>query len=420
MSRINQGTDGRRALVIGAGIVGTCSALYLQRQGFSVTMIDRQEPGEGCSSGNAGNLGNGSCVPASLPGMLPKVPGMLLDPLHPLSIRLAHLPAAVPWLIRFARAGKRRRVEEIADALHSLQSRLFDAYEPLVAAAGAAGLIRRNGKLFVYESRAAFEGDAFGADLRRRRGIELEVLEGDAVRRLEPALGVGVACARFQPDTGHTVDPLQLIRALAESFVAGHGTLLVRNVQRFHVDGGAVTGVLTDAGRHDADLVVLAAGVWSKSLAAQLGCRVPLESEGGYHVMLPEPRVSLRIPILACERKINLTSMEGGLRITGIAEFAGIDAPPDYGRADVLLHHARQLLPSLNAEGATRWRGQRPSTPDSLPVIGPAPGHANVLFAFGHGRLGLGLGAITGKLIAQLAAGQVTDVDLAPFRADRF
>lgn len=408
------------ALVVGAGIVGTCCALYLQRTGMAVTLIDRDPPGEGCSSGNAGNLGNGSCVPASLPGTVSKVPAMLLDPMHPLSIRWRHLPAALPWFIRFARAGRPERVEAIADALHSLQSRLFDAYEPLVAEAAAADLIRRDGKLFVYESRAAFDGDSLGVELRRRRGIELEDLSGDDVRRMEPCFGPNVAFGRFQKGTGHTVDPLRLVRALADSFAANGGTVLRERVAGFDRAGGAVRGVVTDAGIRRAPIMVLAAGAWSGRLAAQLGYRVPLESEGGYHVMLPEPAVNLGISVLACERKVIFTPMADGLRITGIAEFAGLDAAADYRRADILVHHGRQLLPGLNVEGGIRWRGHRPSTPDSLPVIGPAPRHPNLIFAFGHGRLGLGLGAITGRLVAQMATGQPTDVDPTPFRYERF
>ncbi|MCH7487233.1 MAG: FAD-binding oxidoreductase [Proteobacteria bacterium] len=420
MTGTNPSTGPGRAVVVGAGIVGTCCALYLQRAGMAVTLIDRDGPGEGCSSGNAGNLGNGACVPSSLPGTVPKVPAMLLDPMHPLSIRWRHLPAALPWFVRFARAGRPARVEAIADALHSLQSRLFDAYAPLIADAGAADLIRRDGKLFVYESRAAFEGDSLGIEIRRRRGIELEDLDGDDVRRMEPALGPNVACGRFQKDTGHTVDPLRLVQALADSFAANGGTVLRERVTGFDRDGPALRGVVTDAGVRRAPIVVLAAGAWSGRLVAQLGYRVPLESEGGYHVMLPEPGVNLRIPVLACERKVILSPMADGLRLTGIAEFAGLDAPADYRRADVLVHHGRQMLPGLNVEGGKRWRGHRPSTPDSLPVIGPAPRHPNLIFAFGHGRLGLGLGAITGRLVAQMATGQPTDVDPAPFRYERF
>ncbi len=420
MTGTNHSIDPGPAVVIGAGIVGTCCALYLQRAGMAVTLIDRDGPGEGCSSGNAGNLGSGSCVPASLPGILPKVPAMLLDPLHPLSIRWRRLPAALPWFVRFARAGRPDRVEAIADALHSLQSRLFDAYAPLIADAGAADLIRWDGKLFVYESRAAFEGDVLGVELRRRRGIVLEDLDGDGVRRMEPALGPNVACGRFQKGTGHTVDPLRLVRALAECFAANGGAFLNERVTGFDRDGDAVRGVVTDAGVRRAPIVVLAAGAWSGRLAAQLGYRVPLESEGGYHVMLPEPGVGLEIPILACERKVIFTPMADGLRLTGIAEFAGLDAPADYRRADILVGHGRQMLPGLNVEGGKRWRGHRPSTPDSLPVIGPAPRHPNLIFAFGHGRLGLGLGAITGRLVAQLATGQPTDVDTVPFCYERF
>jgi len=410
------------AVVVGAGIVGTCCALYLQRAGMAVTLIDRDGPGEGCSSGNAGNLGNGSCVPASLPGTLSKVPAMLLDPMHPLSIRLRRFPAALPWFIRFARAGRIERVKEIADALHSLQSRLFDAYEPLIAEAGAGHLIRRDGKLFVYESRAAFDSDSLGVELRRRRGVELEDLDGEDIRRMEPALGPNVACGRFQQGTGHTVDPLRLTQALADSFTANGGTVLRERVTGFDRGGkgDAVTGVATDAGGHRAQIIVLAAGAWSGRLAAQLGYRVPLESEGGYHVMLPEPGINLGIPVLACERKVIFTPMTEGLRLTGIAEFAGLDAPLNNRRICVLVHHGGQMLPGLNVDGGKPWRGHRPSTPDSLPVIGPAPRHPNLVFAFGHGRLGLGLGAITGRLVAQLVTGKPTDVDLAPFRYERF
>ncbi len=408
------------AVVVGAGIVGTCCALYLQRSGLAVTLIDRDGPGEGCSSGNAGNLGNGSCVPTSLPGLLPKAPAMLRDPLHALSIRARHLPAALPWFIRFLRAGRPDRVEAIADALNSLQSRLFDAYEPLIAEAGAGDLIRRDGKLFVYESRAAFDGDALGVELRRRRGVELEDLDRAALLRMEPALGPKAVCGRFQKDTGHTVDPLRLVRALAQSFAAKAGTVLREEVTGFDRHGGALGGVVSNAGVRHATVVVLAAGAWSGRLAAQLGYRVPLESEAGYHVMLPDPGVSLGRPFLACERKVIFTPMAAGLRLTGISEFAGLDAPADFGRAEVLTHHGREVLPGLNLKGGKPWRGHRPSTPDSLPVIGPAPRHRNLIFAFGHGRLGLGLGAITGRLVAQLATGQPAELDTAPFRYERF
>ena len=255
MTGTNQSSDHGQAVVVGAGIIGTCCALYLQRGGMAVTLIDRDGPGEGCSSGNAGNLGTGSCVPASLPGTVRKVPAMLLDPMHPLSIRWRHLPAALPWFVRFARAGRPDRIEAIADALHSLQSNLFDAYAPLIADAGADQLIRRDGKLFVYESRAAFDGDSLGVGLRRGRGIELKDLDGDDVRRMEPTLGPNVACGRFQQGTGHTVDPLRLVRALAASFAANGGTVLRERVAGFELDGGAVRGVVTNVGVRCAPVV---------------------------------------------------------------------------------------------------------------------------------------------------------------------
>jgi D-amino-acid dehydrogenase len=411
---------GNDAIVVGAGIVGVCSALWLQRTGFRVTLIDRDPPGEGCSSGNAGNLGIASCVPNGVPGILSRVPRLLFDPAQPLSIRLGHFPKALPWFVRFARASGRERAERITAARASLLARVFDAYAPLVAESGADDLIERTGWLAVYEKRASLTGAAFEFEMRRRFGVEMTMLSGDEAREMEPALGPIASCAVYYPRNGRTVNPLRLTRVFARHFVRSGGVLLREAARAINIGGDGKTRVVTDAGEHTADRLVLAAGVWSKSLARGLGSRIPLEAERGYHTMMPEPGVTVRRQLTFADRGVAIAPMEHGLRVSGIAEFAHPGAAPDYRHADRVLGHARDLIPGLNADGATRWMGCRPATPDSLPVIGRSPHHPAVLFAFGHGHLGLTFAAITGMLIAELAAGRPTSVDISPFRADRF
>lgn len=407
-------------LVIGAGIVGVCCALYLQRDGFNVTLIDRQGPGEGCSSGNAGQFGIDACVPFAVPGILRRMPRLLLDPREPVTIRWRYLPKVMPYLIRHLAASKRRRVAEIARARASLLDRMFDAYEPLLDAAGAQDLVLRVGRLVVYESRESLVKSKFSMDLRRRNGVKMEQLDRDSCLEIEPALGSGVECGVYFPEAGHTVNPLRLTRALAEYFVRQGGALLSDTVRGFDIGANGPPRVVCDSATRTADKIVIAAGYGARALARHLGSTVSMEAERGYHTMLPEPRVNLRVPVTLGDRGVAVVSMEHGLRISGIAEFAGAEAPPDYTLADRVLRHAMDVIPGLNAKGAIPWMGCRPSTPDFLPVIGRSPRHDRVYFAFGHGHTGLTLAAVTGELIGQLVAGRATSVDITPFRPDRF
>ncbi len=409
-----------RVTVIGAGIVGVCCAAWLQRDGCRVTVIDRDEPGRGASYGNAGMLQVDSCVPLATPGILGRVPAMLLDPLGPLAIRWGYLARLAPWLARFVAASRPARVEAIAIALASLLGRAAAAYGDLVAACGAEDLLRPTGTIFVYATEAGFEAARFGHDLRRRRGFANEELRDGEIRQLEPALSPDIKHAVFSPDCLLVADPLRLTQALAEAFVRAGGTILRETVTEIRIGAGGPSHVVTDAGIHDVDRLVLAAGAWSRRLARRLGARVPLDTERGYHLMLPEPGIELRMPIIAGERKFAITPMGGAIRLAGTVEFGGLHRAPDYRRARVMAGMAREIVPGLDPSGAVEWMGFRPSMPDSLPVIGPSPRHDKVFFAFGHGHSGLTLGAVTGSLIADLVMGRAPPIDLAPFRADRF
>jgi D-amino-acid dehydrogenase len=410
----------QRVAVIGAGVVGLACASYLQMQGHRVTLIDPGAAGEGCSFGNAGCFSRGSCVPLGLPGTWKHVPGWLLDPAGPLHIPLRYLPRIAPWLWRFQRATSMRRVDAIAAALHALLTVTLDKWRPLAARAGVPELILQEGYGFAYESEAGFRGDALGREIRRRHGVVLDVLTGSAIREFDPALSPHLTHLVRLPEQGHCPNPLRLSRALAQRLRAGGAAFVTASARGFDVVNDKVTSVLTDNEAVETDAVVIAAGARSNALSSQLGADVPLETERGYHAMLASPALVPRAPVASGEGKYFVTPMEDGLRIAGSVELAGLDAPPGYARADVLLDKARRLLPGLQGDAVSRWMGHRPSLPDSLPVIGRAPRATNAWLAFGHGHVGLTAAAPTGEIIADLIAGRAPFMNIAPFAAERF
>jgi len=411
-------------VVIGAGIVGMAAASYLQRDGRPVVVLDPGAPGEGASYGNAGCLNGSSVVPMSLPGTLAKVPGWLLDPMGPLAIRWRYLPVLLPWLWRFVQAGKPEKVQAQARALRTLLAPSIETYRPLVKAAGAEDLVHRAGHLFAYKSAAAFAGDAGVNQLRRDNGVEIQELTADDLRQLEPALSRDFVRGRLIAENGHCSNPLRLVQSLAEAFVRNGGMVRRLAAEAFDVIDDRVVAVTTADGHQPASAVVLAAGAWSRPLAAKLGDVLPLDTERGYHIMLKDPEVAPRIPTMSAEGKFVATPMEPGLRFAGTVEFAGLEAPPDWRRARILLRQGQDMYPGLAREipdeRLSLWMGFRPSMPDSLPVIGPSSRYANAFYAFGHGHVGLVAGSMTGRVTADLVAGRPPAIDLAPFSATRF
>ncbi len=409
-----------RVAVIGAGVVGLACASALQMRGHPVTVIDPRPPGEYCSLGNAGCFSRASFVPLGAPGMWKKVPGWLLDPKGPLSIPVGYMPRVAPWLWRLQRASSRARVTRIADELRPLMDASIAKWRPLAAWAGVPDLIVQKGYAWVYESEAGFLGDALGRTIRMERGVKIEVIAGPAVREFEPALAPTVTQVVFMPEQGHCPNPLRLSQALAKRLRAGGARFVRRAARAFECADGRVARILTDGGSVDADAVVVAAGAHSNELSLQLGSRVPLETERGYHVMLESPSLTPRIPIMSGEGKYFVTPMEGGLRIAGTVELAGLKAPPNDARADALLSGGKHLFPGLGHGRVARWMGHRPSLPDSKPVLARSPRVPNAYFAFGHGHVGLTAAATTAEIVADLVAGKPPYMDVKPFAADRF
>jgi len=415
---------GKTVGVIGAGMVGVTAASFLQRDGHRVFLVERGNPGEGASFGNAGCLNGSSVVPMSMPGTIRNVPHWLADPLGPLSIRWRYLPWLAPWLLRFVRAGSAERVAAQARALRALLAPSVDTLLPLARDAGVADLIHRAGHLWVYRSEASLAKDQAAWRLRRDNGVVVTELGADELRQLEPTVSRDFARGVLVEENGHLGNPHRMVQGLAGALQRSGAEIHRAQALGFTLEGNRLKAIRTDKGELSCDAAVVAAGAWSRPLAAMLGDKVPLETERGYHLMIRDPEVMPRLPVADADGKFVATPMETGLRFAGTVELAGLKAPPDWRRAGILLEQGRKLLPGLAPshaeERVSQWMGHRPSMPDSLPCLGPATRTPDVIYAFGHGHVGMAASPVTGKVVADLVAGRKPAIDVTPFRPQRF
>jgi D-amino-acid dehydrogenase len=406
--------------VLGAGIVGIACAVHLLRDGHRVTIVDRAAPGEACSFGNAGVFASYGCLPVSLPGLAWSVPGMLFRPDGALSIRWRYWLTLFPWLVKFVRAGRMDRMQSSARALSFLVTGSLEEHRQLAKGTGVEPLLRPAPLVYAYADERSLAGGLKSWNWRRPYGVDPRVVRGAELRELEPALSANLPCAVVIDDCGHTTDPSRLVKGLAEYAQSEGATLLKRNVFDIQPQDGGGLRLVTDDGDILTERLVIAAGAWSGKLAARCGEPVPLEAERGYHVVLRDPGVEPRAIVGSAKGKFLATPMEEGLRLAGTSEFAGLDAAPDYRRAEVLRRQARDLFPDVRIDDYSQWMGPRPSLPDSLPVIGRSRRLAGIYYAFGHQHVGLTCAPRTGRLIADLIAGRRPNIDLEPYRVDRF
>ena len=406
--------------IIGAGIVGLACATQLQLRGYKVSIIDPLDPGEYCSFGNAGCFSRASFVPLGLPGSWKKVPKWLMDPNGPFTVPLQYSLKIAPWLLRLHLATSLKKVNEIADALYPLVDSSITKWLPLADRAGVPELIVQKGYAFAYESEAGFLADSLGREIRQSRGVKIEVITGRAIQEFDPVLSPQLTHLVYLPEQGHCPSPIRLSRALADTLKINGAIFHQFEVKSFAFSDHKVSKIIGNGHEVDVDGVVICAGAHSHFLSAMLGSPVPLETERGYHTVFKAPQISLRIPTCSGEGKWFATPMEDGIRISGTVELAGLDAPPNYARADHLGHAVKKLLPSIQGIPSKNWMGHRPSLPDSKPVIGRSPQFSNAFFAFGHGHVGLTCAAPTSEIIADLMDGINPSVNIKPFAANRF
>lgn len=407
--------------VVGAGIIGTTIAYALQRRGFAVTLVDRDAPGRGASYGNMASIAVTEFMPASRPGVWAQMPKWLLDPEGPVRIRPAYMPKLVPWFLRFLAASRPSKLRELEAAGAVLCARALEDLNALLTETGLTQMLSAEGCLSLYADEGEFRADRAHIEILERFGFRHEILGGNAIRDLEPALTTNIAKAVLFPDNRSVADPYKLVTALAEKFRALGGIIETGEVAGFEEGEGRVSALrLADGRRLTTDRVVLAAGAFTGRLSKLLGEPIPLETERGYHTQITAPGISMRHSIIWPARAFMVTPTAGGIRVGGTVEMAGLDAPPDYRRAKVLVKRAKEALPGLKAEQTSEWMGHRPALPDTVPVIGPSATRKNVVYATGHGHLGLTYAATTARLIADLMTGAIPPVDLKPYRIDRF
>lgn len=414
----------RHIAVIGAGIVGISAAAFLQRHGLAVTVIDRVAPGMGCSYGNAGGVVVASVSPTVHPGILTRIPRWLLDPLGPLTIRWSHLPRVLPWMLALGRAAMPDRVAAITTARARLCAAALDDHKSLLKQAAAEDLLVLRDGLHLYDREVDYRRDEALRRIRAEYGYATGRLNPGEIREIEPEVADDFACASFWGGWYHVRNPHTVVRKIAESVASSGGTIIEDEVTDFSIAGRRIAALrLAARGELAVDGVVVAAGAWSHLLARRLGVKVLLEAERGYHLTIPDPGVGISRTLTRDAHPVGISPMDVGLRVAGTDEFAGLDAPPDWRRADVLWRNAKRMLPGLRPldDSVSRWMGRRPGTPDSLPVIDRAPSHDNAWFAFGHGHMGLTWGPTTGRLVAGLvAAGGPPDADLSAYGVSRF
>ncbi|MCV6601003.1 MAG: FAD-binding oxidoreductase [Cohaesibacter sp.] len=411
---------GQNVIVIGAGIVGVSTAIWLKRAGHQVTLIDKGEPGQGASFGNACVLAACSMLPVTGPGLIMKGPKLLMDPNFPLFLRWPYLPKLAPWLVRYLSHANDSDTRRISKGLTTIVGDSLEQHQTLTAGTDAAKWVQPSPYSFAYANREAFEADSYIWDLRKEHGFMPELLEGEDAHTFEPALAPSInLLATFKSDHGFIHDPGAYVTDLANLLVEMGGKLVKADVRDFDLSGGTICAVETDQGRFECDKAVLATGVWSKPLMQKVGINVPLETERGYHLVYKNPENGPKSPIMVAAGKFVATPMAQGLRCAGIVEFGGLEAEASKAPLALMRKKVKESFPNLIAESEEEWLGHRPAPSDSLPLIGEV-GSSGVYAAFGHHHIGLTGGPKTGRIVADMISGTLSNNDLSPYAPQRF
>mgnify|MGYP003388775841 FL=1 len=414
-------TPPKSAIVIGAGIAGVSTALYLQRDGHAVTLLDPEPPGTMTSFGNAGLIATYATIPTATPDILMRVPKMLMDPAGPLSLRWSYLPQLTPWLLSLVRNSAPDRIRRNASVKSILLNRAWEDFRPLIDQTGTEDLVYAGGMLRVFRTDSAFEQmKAREIDLMDLTGRSYELLNTDEIRQMEPMLEPLFPHAIFSTDSRNIRNPGRLTEVFAQDFTARGGTLKPESVTGLSGTSEGKWRVTTDGGEATADIVVVAAGAWSRRIAKMVGVKLLLDTERGYHVMLPSVEPGLNRSVHFGEEGLMMSPMETGYRVSTGVELAGIDAPPDYRRIRRAIGQVSGYVKGLQTEEQSIWMGRRPSTPDTVPILGGVPGRDGLYFATGGAHIGMTLGPTFGRIIADLVAGRDSGVDLTPYRPNRW
>ena len=410
---------GETVAVVGAGIVGVSAALELRRAGRDVILIDREGPASGASYGNGGVLASCAMVPVTIPGLFRTGLKMAFSRSSPLFIRWSRLPMMMPWLLKYLGKANSDDVKLIAAALAPLVRDSVERHMSLARGTKAQKWIKPSDYLYLYDDRKKFESDSFAWELRAAHGFSWDELEGEQVKDYDPAVSDRFKFAVRLENHGMITDPGAYVKDLADSFVQDGGKMLEAEVTEVTHSKGVVTGLLAGEREIPCGTAVVAAGIWSEPLARRIGVKVPIESERGYHLELWEPSVCPKAPMMIASGKAVATPMDGRLRMAGLVELAGLDASASDEPVRLLEAMTRNAFPGIEWSESSSWLGHRPAPSDSIPVIGEVHGLKGAYLAFGHHHIGLTAGPATGKMIADMIAGDKADIQ-SPYSPIRF
>ncbi|QFT60767.1 D-amino acid dehydrogenase small subunit (plasmid) [Sulfitobacter sp. THAF37] len=409
-----------KTVIVGAGVIGMAIAHDLLKRGRDVTVVDEAEPGRGASFGNMASIAVTEFMPVSRPSVWLQTPGWLLHPEGPIRVSPTYAPRLIPWFLRFFWAGRPSKMRALEEQGAALCRRALNDTTVLLESIGLKDHLSATGCLSLYASEEEFEADRERLDMLDRHGFRYEVLGHNALHDLEPELAPVIKKAVLLPDNRTLNDPYAFVSRLVE-VVVGQGGNVVRGKVTGLERANRVTGVRLDDGQVlDADTVVLAAGAFTGRLSRTIGEPIPLETERGYHTQINAPGIELKHSIIWPAKAFMVSPTGGGIRVGGTVEMAGLDAAPDWRRSKITVKRAREALPNLRVEDATEWIGHRPAFPDTVPVMSASAKVPGVYYATGHGHLGLTYAATTAHLMGQLIANETPEIDLTPYRVDRF
>jgi len=406
-------------IIIGAGMVGISTAIWLQRSGHRVILMDRGNPGMGASYGNAGLIAQWAVVPVNTPSLWKDAPKYLLNPNSPLFLKWTHLPKMLPWIAKFMSNANEVDAQRMVDNLIPILTDAVDQHKSLVRGTPLEHWISNSKFSYAYNTLKDFKKDAYSWDQKARAGFIPTVLTGAQVSEAEPILGPSTQCLAVLEGQGHITNPAQYITELTYHFVSKGGQFIEAEVQDFTKTNGKITSIQTTQGPFECTHAVITAGIWSKDLMRKLGLKIPIETERGYHVIYENPSQMPRNPMMMTAGKFGVNPMDMGLRCAGTVELGDHHAGPSKQPIKLLKRYAAQAFPTLKYSSTKEWLGFRPSTPDSVPLIGEI-GTSGIYTGFGHQHVGLTAGPKTGRLLAQMIDGTPPNIDMQPYAPERY
>ena len=404
--------------VIGAGIVGICSAYFLKKSGFNVTLIDKEKPGTMTSFGHACSFADYANVPVNYPGLIWDIPSMLLRKDGPLAIDLFYILKNLPWAISFLKNCNKEKVNEIASSLTNLLKHSQISYDEIFQDVDVSEYISHEENLYLFDSKKSFEDNEYANVIRKNNNVKVRNLNKNEVKELEPNIADVYYAGQIFTGSRHTTNPLAISNKIFDKFLELGGIYINQNAKNIIQKENKIELRLEDKNFYF-DKIIVSTGAWSNQIANKFGDKFPLDTERGYHILFDTNEKLINRPVAWSESGFYLIQIHDGIRAAGTVEIAGLKKPPNKKRLAMIERQSRKVLPQLREVKST-WMGRRPTLPDSLPVIGKSQNNNNVIYAFGHQHVGWTLGAVTGKIIDSLSKDQVPNIDISAYAPDRF